>query len=201
MKLYHSPTSPYARKVRMVAIERGLEDRIEVVSANPLENPDDLMQANPLCKVPALARADGPALFDSPVICAYLDSLAGSPQLIPAEGAARWDVLRREALCDGILDAAVTSMMERRRSDAEQSQTWLGRWKANFTRALDQIEAEIESFGGDLTIDQLALGAALGYLDFRMSDLGWRDSRPATAAWFETFSARRSMQETAPPPA
>ena len=197
MQLFYSPTSPYARNCRVVARERGLMDRIEERAVSPYDDPPELLAANPLARVPTLLRDDGSAVFDSPVICAYLDALSPGPALIP-DGPRRWDVLTREALADGILDAAFAMVMERRRPDPQQSPDWLARWAAAIVRSLDAVEADIAGFGGDITIAQLGLGAALGYLDFRLPDLAWRTGRPQTEAWFEAFSTRECMRETAP---
>jgi glutathione S-transferase len=197
LKLYYAPTSPYARKVRMVVIEKGLQDRVETVVAIPYEGPPALQAANPLGKVPALVTDDGRAIFDSPVICAYLNSLASEQALIP-DGSERWRVLTNEALCDGILDAALGIVMEGRRPEAQRSPDWLDRWPTAILRSLDAVEAKISGFEGDLTIAQLCLGAALGYLDFRLPDLSWRSGRPNTKAWFDAFSRRESMIETNP---
>ena len=156
-----------------------------------------MQAANPLGKVPALVTDEGRAIFDSPVICAYLDSLASEPALIP-DGPKRWTVLTNEALCDGILDAALGIVMEGRRPEAQRSPDWLDRWPAAILRSLDAVEAKISGFEGDLTIAQLCLGATLGYLDFRLPDLSWRNGRPNIKAWFDAFSQRESMIETNP---
>src|SRR3974377_2247191 len=121
MKLYFSTTSPYVRKVRVVAIEKGLADRVELVAANPWPDPAAVVAVNPLGKVPTLVTDDGLALYDSPVICEYLDALAPAAPLLPRSGSDRWQVLRCQALCDGILDAAVAIVLERRRPEAERS--------------------------------------------------------------------------------
>ena len=197
MKVMSAPTSPYARKVRMVIIEKGLQDRVEVIAASPYDNPPDLLAANPLCKVPALLTDDGKAIFDSPVICHYLDSLAPPACLLP-EGEARWDYLVREALCDGILDAAYNTTMEGRRPEGYRSPDAPKRWRTAIVRAVAAVEDDIAGYEGALTLAQIGLGAALGYLDFRLADIGWRESCPKTAAWYETFSQRPSMQATRP---
>jgi len=197
VKLFHAPTSPYARKVRIVIIEKGLQDRVEVIAASPYDNPPDLLAANPLCKVPALLTDDGKTIFDSPVICHYLDSLAPPATLLP-EGEARWDYLVREALCDGILDAAYNATMESRRPEQYRSPDAPKRWRTAIRRSLDAVEDDIAGYQGNLTLAQIGLGAALGYLDLRHADIGWRDGRPNAAAWYESFAERDSMQATRP---
>ncbi len=197
MKLYFANTSPYARKTRMAVIEKGLLDRVEMIFANPFEENPELKAANPLGKVPALVTDEGQAIFDSPVICAYLDSLSPDLALIPSDHW-RWDVLAREALTDGILDAAFAIVMERRRPNEQQSQHWFERWTTAIFRSVDAIEADIAGFEGDLDIAQIGLGAALGYVDFRLPDIDWRVGRPMAKAWFDVFSQRASMTETDP---
>ena len=197
MKLYYANTSPYARKVRMTVIEKGLQDRVEQVFANPFEENAELKSANPLGRIPALVTDDGQVIFDSPVICAYLDSQPADVRLIP-DGPERWQVLTNEALTDGILDAAFAVVMERRRDEKQQSTMWQERWTAAIFRSIEAIENDISRFEGDLTIAHIGLGAALGYLQFRLPDLNWQKNCPNTSAWFETFSHRPSMTETDP---
>jgi len=197
MKLYFANTSPYARKTRMTVVEKGLLDRVEMIFANPFEENAELTAANPLGKVPALVTDEGQAIFDSPVICAYLDSLSLDPALIP-DDPQRWRVLAHEALTDGVLDAAFAIVMERRRPNEQQSQTWLDRWTTAIFRSVDVLEADIAGFEGDVNIAQIGLGAALGYIDFRLPDINWREGRPKTKAWFDVFSRRASMTETDP---
>ncbi len=198
MRLYYADTSPYARKVRVVIAEKGLEERIEAVPCNPFDDPAALKAANPLIKVPALEREDGGVLYDSPVIVEYLDRLGSGGRLIPEDGVARWEALRRQALGDGLLDAAFSIVMERRRPESEQSAHWLGRWRAAIEHSLDAIEEEIAQLPERIDIGQIAFGAALGYLDFRLPDLEWRAGRPKAAAWFAAFAERPSMIATRP---
>ncbi|MGH1352460.1 MAG: glutathione S-transferase N-terminal domain-containing protein [Methyloligellaceae bacterium] len=195
MKLYYSPTSPYSRKVRIVAAEKELP--VENILANPYEENADLVATNPLGAVPTFITDNGTPLFDSPVICAYLDSLKPSPKLIPDDDT-RWTVLRSEALTDGILDAAFLMVMESRRPEVEQSDYWKKRRVAAINRSLDAIEADFTHFEGDLTIAQIGLASAFGYLDFRLSEIEWRKDRHKSTAWFDTFSKRPSMTETVP---
>ncbi len=195
MKLFYAVTSPYARKVRLTLREKGLE--AEEIHTSPYDDMPELRAANPLGAVPTFIRDDGNPLYDSPVICAWLDSLTEQNQLIPADET-RWEILRGEALCDGILDAAFSSVMEKRRPETEQSSYWLDRWERAIIRSLDVIENDLSVFQGELTIAQLALGSALGYLDFRLPHLKWQEQRPNTAAWFEAFSNRQSMIDTKP---
>lgn len=196
MKLCYSATSPFVRKVVVAAIELGLDGRIERQPANAWDPATTLVEVNPLSKVPALVTDSGEALYDSPVICEYLDSLGGG-KLFPA-GAARWVALRQQALADGIMDAGVSARMEMQRPAEKQSADWAARQKAAIRRALDALEAEAAALDGTPTIGQVAVGCALGYLDFRYAADDWRKARPKLAAWYDGFAKRPSMSATAP---
>lgn len=182
----------------MVLIEKGLQNKVELLAANPMQSDPALAAANPLHKVPVLVNDNGKAVFDSPVICAYLDSLSSQTPLIPG-GENQWPILTSAALADGILDAAFSMVTESRRAKEQQSGVWQQRWNGAIKRSCDAIESSIDDFNGDISIAQIGLGAALGYLDFRLPELGWRDGRNALTTWFEAFSQRPSMQATMPP--
>nr|WP_295833682.1 glutathione S-transferase N-terminal domain-containing protein [uncultured Azospirillum sp.] len=199
LKLRWSPTSPYVRKVMMVLIERGLEDRVERVTTDPWSADTDLGNDNPLGKVPALTLEDGTTLFDSPVIVEYLDSLGDRAPLFPPAGPARWTALRLQAAADGICDAAILRRLESMRPDGEKSANWMERQRKAVARSLDLLEAEAASLEGELTIGSLAVLVALGYLDFRFGNEDWREGRPALTAWFAKASDRDSLRRTAPP--
>ena len=199
MKLYHSPLSPYVRKVMVVAHETGLLDRIETVdgSGTPMAPNDGAVAANPLGKIPALVTDDGLTLYDSRVICRYLDRLAGAG-LYPS-GAAEFPVLQREALAEGMIDAALLTAYEwRLRPENLRFQPWVDGQRAKVMRGVDEFERRVDALSGALTIDKIALGCTLGYVDFRLGDLGWRDAHPRLAEWYDEFSARPSMKATAP---
>lgn len=198
MKLYFTPTSPYARKVRMVVSEKGLKDRIDLTVSDPFGEGETLNAANPLGKVPALVLDGGEVLFDSPVICAYLDTLSDVNPLIPADPTRRWGVLTAAALADGMLDAAFALVMERRRPQAQQSPLWQDRWSDAIQRSVGALDADIAVVSGDLSLAQIGLGAALGYLDFRLAEMDWRKDHPDISHWFAAFSERPSMQLTHP---
>lgn len=198
MRLFYTTVSPYTRKVRVTAIEKGVADRITLQLCNPHEFDAELAVANPLNKVPTLVREDGSALYDSPVICAWLDSLAPEPRLIPEGGEARWDVLRTEALADGLVDAAVACVLERRRPEELQSEAVIGREFAAIHRCLDRLQSSPSTVSGPVTLAQVATGCALAYLDFRLPRLDWRKDRPELARWFAGFADRPSMQDTRP---
>lgn len=199
MKFFYSPTSPYARKCRALAIEKGLEAKLEIMIASPMSNPPDLQAANPLGKVPALVLASGQCIVDSPVICAYLDSLSDAPHLIPANPASRIDALTREALADGVMDAAFAIVMERKRPDQQHSPEWLERWTAAIRRSVVYFSSRIPA-RQQPDIGDLALACALGYVDLRLGDLAWDREAPGLRAWFSSVHARPSLAGTAPPP-
>ncbi len=199
LTLRWSPTSPYVRKVMMVVIERGLEDRVERVSTDPWSADTDLTADNPLGKVPALTLEDGTTLFDSPVIAEYLDSLGDRAPLFPPAGSARWTALRLQAIADGLCDAAILRRLEANRPDGEKSTGWMERQRKAVARSLDLLEAEAASLEGEESIGTLAVLAALGYLDLRFGHEDWRGGRPALAAWFAGQAGRDSLLRTAPP--
>lgn len=199
MKLRYSPTSPYVRKVSVTLHELGLNERVELIPTNPWDPATDLPTDNPIGKVPTLIRDDGEPLFDSPVICEYLDSLHNGEKLYPESGPARWSALRQQALADGVLDAAVAAFLEiARRPEPYRWSTWVKRQKSAIQRSIDALENEVDSFGDRLTIGQIATGCALGYLDLRFADDDWRAKRPKLAGWAQRFFSRPSMTATIP---
>src|SRR5882672_6304325 len=202
MKLRYSPASPYVRKCLVLAHEAGLAGRIDVVPTVTADPTSGLAKDNPLGKIPALIVRDGQVLFDSPVICEYLDSLHRRPKLIPARGKARWTALRRHALADGILDASLLRRYEGMRPANERSVTWDEKQKGVVTRALDVLEKEAKDLakpgGRRTTIGHIAIGCALGYLDFRFAAENWRTGRPSLARWYEAYAKRPAMAATVP---
>jgi glutathione S-transferase len=199
MKLHWSPRSPFVRKVMIVAHERGLVDRLDCVrTVAAMTKPHvELMKDNPLSKIPTLVLDDGTALYDSAVICEYLDALDGRPQLFPLERSARMLALRRHALGDGFLDLLVLARNERLR--AEPSADYLASTGVRTAAVLDNPEREAEVIATSaLNIGHIAIGCALCYLDFRFADQDWRKGHPSLAAWHAGFAARRSVQTTVP---
>jgi glutathione S-transferase len=199
MRLYHSPTSPYVRKVMITLHETGQTDDFTLVPATgtPVDAGSMPLALNPLGKIPALERDDGPALYDSRVICRYLDDRAQAG-LYPA--ARLWDVLTLESTADGILDAAVLVVYESRvRPEQNRFAPWVeGQW-SKIDRALNALEQRwLSHLHGPLDMGQIAVGAALGYLDFRHGERGWRNGRPGLAAWDAVFAERPSMVATRP---
>ncbi len=201
MKLFHSPTSPYVRKVMVTAIEKGLDGQIEKIptSASPIKREGELPVRNPLGKVPCLITDDGRALFDSPVICAYLDGLK-SPPLIPADAKGRFDCMTLEALADGFLDAGILLRYEGAlRPEDKRWPEWIDGQMAKITGAMDALETTYAAqLSGPLTVGQIAVGCALGWFDFRYGHVDWRSPRPKLAAFAKAFGARPSMTATVP---
>ena len=201
MQLVSFPTSPFARKVRIAAIEVGVADRIEIVDANPLADDGVVAGHNPLGKIPALVLHDR-TLVDSPLICAYLDSLHDGPKLHP-EG--DWRALQLQALGDGMMDATVLRRLENLRPESRRSAHWIARYEAAVQRTLSElatlVRAQTGSSRGDrVTIGSITLGCALWYLDRRYAQLAWRDREPSLAAWFEIWNACPAVVATRPPP-
>lgn len=193
MKLRYSATSPFVRKVHVLAIETGQIDRIEL--AKTVTTDPDLGRDNPLQKVPAMELDDGSSLYDSRVICEYLDSLAGG-KFFPPAGPARWTALRRQALADGMMDAAILRMMESRKPENLRSADWDQRQKLKVTQGLAALESD--HLGPQLDIGTLTVAIVLDYLDFRFKAEDWRPAQPKLAAWHKTFSERASLKKTLP---
>lgn len=193
MKLRFSQ-SPYVRKVRITALECGID--LDLVPTNAWAPDTDLPQDNPLGKVPALILDNGEALFDSPVICEYLDTLHTGHKLFPHEGVDRFRHLRLQALADGVLDAAVQIRIESTlRPEDKRWSGWIDRQQAAIARALDVMEKDVGRWGGVFLIGPIAVTAALGYLDFRKT-CDWRPGHPHLVHWYQTVQNRRSVRET-----
>lgn len=201
MKLAYSPTSPYVRKVMVVLHETGQLDDVTLtgITTTPLAADEALLPSNPLGKVPALERPEGPALYDSRVICAYLNDRAKGS--LYGKGSRHWDILTLEATADGILDAALAMTYEARmRPEGKQMPEWVdGQW-AKVARACAALNTRwMSHLSGPLDMGQIAVGCALAYVDFRHDARGWRKGNDGLAAWFETFDSRPSMAATRPP--
>lgn len=200
MQLFDNPASPYCRKVKAVLHETGQMADVELIAVvgHPTATESLPLAHNPLGKIPTLLRADGPALYDSRVICRYLDARAGGG-LYPE--ARLWETLTLEATADGIMDAAVLMIYERRsRPEEKVDPVWLEAQWDKVTRALGVLEERwMSHLHGPFDIGQLAVACALGYLDFRHGGRDWRSGRTALAAWYETLQGRPSLVETEPP--
>ncbi|MCT4558216.1 MAG: glutathione S-transferase [Pelagimonas sp.] len=199
MKLMYSPASPFVRKTVVTLHETGQTDDVELVqvTASPYGPDADLVAANPMGKIPALVRPDGPALYDSRVICRFLDARAGTGLYSDTH---TWETLTLEATGDAIMEAAVSMVYEGRyRPEEKQHSDWVeGQW-TKITRALDVLNTRwISHLAGPLDIGQIAVGCALGYLDFRLEARAWRKGHDGLANWYADFRARPSMCATAP---
>jgi len=201
MKLYYTDTSPFVRKVLVAAREMGLHDRIETIflRPSPLEANATLSAHNPLNKIPALLTGDGGVLYDSAVICEYLETLHSGRPLVPREGAARFEVLKRQALCDGILEAGVLVFYElQQRPKEHQWAPWLDGQRTKARQGLDQLERDVASFGQEVDLGQICVAVTLGWLEFRKPVGDIRAERPALTAWYDAFRKRPSMVATEP---
>lgn len=200
MRLYHAPASPFVRKVMVLLHEAGATDRITLIpaSGNPLDPGTLPVDRNPLGKIPALEREDGPTLYDSRVITRYLDDLL-QVGLYPA-APRLWDTLVIEATGDGIAEAAVLMRYEMHvRPEPARSPDWAEAQWQKIARALTALEERwMSHLSGPLDMGQVAVAAALGYLDFRHAGRNWRADHPDLAAWSAVFAARPAMQATAP---
>ena len=201
MTLHWSPRSPYVRKVMIALSELGLRKQVQTVrtvtggTAPHLE----LMQINPLGKIPTLELRDGSVLYDSPVILEYLDTLHTGAKLFPAAWPERVVALRRHALGQGMLDAGLLLIGEGFRPPERQSEPHKALWLAKLKASVDALEGEAEALtNSGFTVGHLAIGVALGYLDFRFDHLGWRAGHPKLAGWHESFNARPSVRDNMP---
>ena len=195
MKLHWSPRSPYVRKVMVVAHELGLTHRLEIVRTvvGGTTPHRELMRQNPLGKIPTLVLKDGTVIYDSPVICEYLDTLHDGPRLFPV-WPERLTALRRLALGDGMLDIALAWLGERFRPPERQSEPHMALWDDKLRACVDALEQEAESLAADrFDIGHIAIGNALSYLDFRFGNVCWRDAHPRLAAWHAAFDARPAV--------
>ena len=200
LRLFHAAASPFVRKVMVVLHETGQAAQVELIPAGgtPVDPGTMPLALNPLGKIPALERDDGPVLYDSRVICRYLDDRAGG-RLYP-KGAALWEALTLEATGDGIMDAAVLMIYETRtRPEEKRHESWVeGQW-AKIERAIDMLESRwMAHLAGPFDIGQIAVACALGYLDLRQPTRDWRSGRPQLAAWFARVGERDSIKVTRP---
>ena len=200
MKLFYAPTSPFVRKVLVVAHELGFNEQIERLpaAAHPVNRDQTIIAQNPLGQVPTFITDDGQVLYDSRVICEYLNDQAGG-SLFPASGEARWRALTGQALGDGLMGAADLARYETFvRPEDKRWDDWINGQLDKVRSALTAIEQQAASLGDWVDIGIIAFGCALGYLDLRFADVGWRDGHPEAARWFERFDARPSMAQTRP---
>ena len=197
MKLAYSPNSPYVRKCVVLAIQRGIDKQMALWTVGTTD--PALLKINPLSKVPTLVLDDGTALYDSPVICEYLDSVGDGPKMFPPVGPARWKALRQEALGDGILDATQPRRREIALPQDEGRQTYIALQQGKVKAALAVLEAEADGLGMLTNIGEITIACALGYMDFRYANEPWRPGHPKLEAWYAKVSAMPAMARTVPP--
>ena len=200
MKLHWSPRSPFVRKVMILAHEASLTDRLTLLrTVVAMSEPNiPLMDDNPLAKIPTLVLEDGTILYDSPVICEYLDTLHGGKRLFPQAGSEKWTALRRQAFGDGLMDLLVLWRNERTKPPERQTKTWLDAFALKMKRSLAALEAEAPDLARGFDIGHITIGGALSYIDFRFPDLDWRAGHPKLAAWHAEFESRPSVKDTRP---
>ncbi|MCM8732041.1 glutathione S-transferase family protein [Hephaestia sp. GCM10023244] len=196
--IHWSPKSPFVRKVMIVLVECGLVDRVERIRTmvDRLHPNRAYMAENPLGTIPAIVLADGRLMTDSVLICDYLLTLAPRPALLPPSGAARFAVLQRQALADGMLDALLFWRQERLRPPAAQRAEVHAAYAVKAATALDRLERDAAGFPDAPDLGHVGIGCALAYLDLRFPDLDWRRGRAALAAWHRRFEDRPSSRAT-----
>lgn len=200
MKLYWSSRSPFVRKVMVAAHETGVAHRIETVPVRVFSTAthDELMQFNPIGKIPTLIRDDGSVLYDSVVICAYLDSISVGARIIPQDIEARLTAQRREALADGLMETLLNWLGERIRQQPEHSDKRIAVSRVKVAKTLAAFEADVAALeSAPLDIGHIAIGSALAYMDFRFAAEEWRAAHPELTRWHADFSARPSAVATA----
>ena len=197
MKLYITIPSPFARKCRIVAREKGLIARIEEIAVDPYANAPELLASNPVVQVPTLIAEDGLPINDSPVICEYLDALGDGPRLLPADGIDRLRVRRLETLGNQALEMGVKLLLELRRPESERSPTWIARWTENMGRALDALEAARPD-AARLDIAVVTAGVAVTWIGFRHPGFDLATGRPGLMALQAALEARPSFVDTRP---
>lgn len=196
MKLHITVPSPYARKCRIVAREKGLA--VEEIAVDPYASDPRLVAANPIVQVPALETDDG-VLTDSPVICEWLDVTGVGARLLPADGPERWRIKRLETLAASGLEMGVKRVLELRRPEQERSASWIARWTENLNRVLDRLEADPGIAPGlPLDMGRITAGVLVTWVGFRHPDLNWADGRPRLVALQTELEARPSFAETRP---
>lgn len=195
MKLYITDPSPFARKCRIVAREKGVA--VEEVRVDPYADAAELLSTNPIVQAPTLIARDGLPLTDSPLICEYLDGLGDGPRLLPEGGPARLRVRRIETLASGALEMGVKMVLEKRRPEHERSPSWMARWRRGLDRSLDALEA-IDMADDPLHLGTITAAVAGTWIGFRHPDIPWRDGRPRLSALVDTLEHRDSFRATAP---
>jgi glutathione S-transferase len=198
LELKYGAVSPYVRKVMVVAHETGAAERITLTPVKTQEEPERIVPFNPLGKIPVLILDDGSVIYDSPVICEYLDAEFGEHRLLPPSGTRRWRIMTRVALADGLLDAGILVRHERLRPAERQSAEWIDKQLGKIVGGLDVLERDAASLDGDLDLGKIAVGCALGDLPLRVPETADRARWPRLAQWSAGISERPSFALTQP---
>lgn len=198
MKLCYSALSPFARKVRVTAIEHGLMDQLEKVDPDTSDMFKGFNRANPLGKIPSLELDNGDLIYDSIVICEYLDSIGKGPKLFPPAGPERWRVLTLHTMANGMMDNTLQRRVNSLLPEGEGSPSWMERLRFGIENCLDEMERHADGYGEALNIGTITVACALGYHDFRLGHEQWRNGRPALTRWYEKMLKRPSISETLP---
>ncbi|MDF1792713.1 MAG: glutathione S-transferase N-terminal domain-containing protein [Thalassobaculaceae bacterium] len=198
MKLYNSTNSPYGRKVRVVALELGVQGNIDLIDTNPRDADTGFWKLNPLAKIPLLELDDGRVIYDSPVICEYLIQQHGNGRLLETTGRDPWDIRVLAALADGAMDAGMLVRLEKTRPESEQSPTDMAKQMATAGRAVDRLQELLADRDDAADLGTIGAGCCVAWLMLRHPSVDWLGARPALARWYERFSARDSMQRTIP---
>lgn len=196
MQLFMSAASPFVRKVRVAAAERGLFEMLETVLVDPHSRRQDLVEANPLSRVPTLVTDTGEVHCDSLTMCLLLDTMGDAPPMLPESRDDRFATLLRHDWADGAAEALVTCRMESLKSDVPDRLTWVARQKDTVGRVFDRFETIVDEHRDRVALDTIALACVLTYSDFRFPEDDWRTGRPRLTAWLENFSTRPSMRMT-----
>jgi glutathione S-transferase len=196
MILRFLPHSPFVRKVLVVAHETGQADQLQIETAHVFDLTTPLLKENPLGKVPALVMEDGSTLYDSTVICEFLDARHDGPKFFPEAGPDRWTALRRNALGDGLGLAATAEIRESYRPENDRSDDYIAYYRRGIDRSLTVLEQEAASGSATFDIGDISVACALSYVDFRFAELDWRATCPALGQWYDALSTRPSMAAT-----
>lgn len=197
MKLIGSPSSPFVRKIRVLLIEKGFGD-IEVEMLNPWDASPEFLAINPLARVPALVLTNGVIFYDSKLIADYIEDTMQGPKFVPEAGAARWFVLQAQAHADNMIDIGIRSVLERRRPEDKQIKEQIIRDEITIARGIGATAKLVKALEPQISLGHIALACSLGYVDFRMPHIKWRERHPELAAWYQDMRLRPSMQATIP---
>jgi glutathione S-transferase len=198
MQLYMSANSPYARKARLVAYELGLHDSVKMVEVNPRDPSTGFWEINPLAKIPALMTNSGHIIYDSPVICEYLNEVEGDGHLLSQDGQERWRTRTLVALVDGVLDAGMAVRLENMRPEEERSADWIEKQLATASRGMDTLEKSVPEFANNVDLGTIGVACAIAWLQLRHGDHVWLSKRPQLNEWYGEFVQRESFQKTLP---